>query len=1757
MASTSNATDLLPGSAPADGAQAHPLATRVAANHDAFAAALDQVRQRIAEGDLEAALQAASDCAHGAWMRHSGLFASPALESLLAQVGQALPAAERAPPQGATATPRRVLTVLTSVHAVGGHSRIAWRWIGIDTGSQHTLVLTQQEGRPLPEQLQALAQAGRVRIVQLDAPSWLGRAVALRDLVAQADQVVLLTHPHDVLPCAAVPAVRNAPPVLVMDHASHVFWLGVGISTLAINTATMVLEHRRGIARAHIGWALLPMEFSRLEHPSGLNIRAAFGIPAEAPLLLSAGSPFKYWPIEGTDLAALLTPVLEQHPDAHLLVVGVAEAPFWQSFLQHFAGRVHLSGYLPESDLAACYHACDVYVDSVPLSSPTTVLEAAALGKPIVRYAPADWRGTGFSLEFDCIPADFYLWSTPEAYAADIHRLLCDANLREWRGSFGRAAVRLYYADDTFRHSIEALYAKAATLPRIVPDAQATAARCERIDTLLVQLADNMAAQQALEAARPRPSQRPRVLAFHLPQFHVIPENDAWWGAGFTEWDNVRAGQPLFEGHAQPFVPTELGYYDLSSVEVLAAQARLAREHGLHGFCFHYYWFDGRRLLEKPVDQLLAHPEIDLPFCLCWANENWTRRWDGGEHDVLMQQSYARGLHGRFASDLARYFADPRYVRIGSRPVLLVYRTDVIPDLAETTAAWRDAWRELGVGEVYLVAVESFVPIDPTEHGFDAAAEFPPHQVHAATLPPDNPPNLLADPDARVGDYSKLAHTWLARPRPHYKRFHGLLPGWDNSARRRRGGATLFVGANPDAYEDWLGQAVGRTLDEFEGDERLVFVNAWNEWGEGCTLEPDARWGRAYLEATRRVLQRPEDELRALARESAPPSEYVRWLEGASAASDDALLPALRAAGADVVLAVAVSDSADGPAGLANTRASLNAQLRPANRIAATTPGEPLPALLDGLGGSDWTLCLCAGDTLAHDALAQLARALAAAPDTALIAYLDHDERDACGHLGAPCLKPAFNQDLLLSCAYMGRALAVRTGWMAEHLAQAPGATRFGLAFAYGLALAALRERGAAAFLPVPVPALHLTAAEPAVFATDSATWLAMAQQLAEHAAQAEPGSQVLEGPLPGSFHLLPPLPRTPLVSIIIPTRDQLPFLSRCIESLLAKTAYPAFELLVVDNDSQTAEARDFLAGLEGVMPDRVRVLRAPGPFNFSRMNNLAAREARGEYLLLLNNDTAALQADWLTHLVRQGLRPGVGAVGARLLFPDGRVQHAGVVLGLCGPADHPLLGLPGDQPGYQGRAQLTQDFSAVTAACLLVSKAVYDEVGGLDEAQFGVSYNDVDFCLRIGATGRRIVWTPLATLLHEGSASQRAAVEGKTQQQKKERFSAEQAAFYARWPAWVAHDPHYSPHLSLSERNYEIETRAVLRPDPLRAMTPHHIAVFAADATGCGHYRILQPLAAMRDAGLCTGAPSPELLPTHLLLRTGADTLVFQRPYTEVGLAALAAARAVPGVRTIYEVDDNIAAVPLKSAHRGDIPKDVRGRILKGIAMCDRLIVSTEPLAAALGMHAADVQVIPNRLPPRMWGNSPPKRPELRDTVRRKPRIGWAGGAGHLGDLEMIANVVREFADEVEWVFFGMCPPSLRQYATAYYIGVPTLEYPRQLMAIAQDWDLAIAPLESNAFNDCKSNLRLLEYGWCGVPVVCSDVLAYQEGNLPVQRVRNRFKDWGVALRERLADLSATRAEGAALQEQVATQWMLKDKALDDWYHAWTDRSH
>lgn len=356
---------------------------------------------------------------------------------------------------------------------------------------------------------------------------------------------------------------------------------------------------------------------------------------------------------------------------------------------------------------------------------------------------------------------------------------------------------------------------------------------------------------------------RAKAIAFYLPQFHPITENDEWWGKGFTEWTNVSKALPQFVGHHQPHLPGELGFYDLRVVDVMRRQAELAKLYGLHGFCFHHYWFSGRRLLERPLDQLIANQDIDLPFCLCWANENWTRRWDGHNDDVLLGQDYTHDNDLHFISDALPYLRDPRYIRIDGRPLLVVYRPSLLPDCRGTLETWREYCREQGVGEVFLAMVQFDVD-DPGPMGFDAALEFPPHKL-ARGMYSINDTLEIVNPDytGYIVDYAELAERGKSWPVPDYPMFKGVAPRWDNEARKPGKGYT-FAHSTPALYREWLAHAVDYSRSHPVKGESVVFVNAWNEWAEGAYLEPDRQYGYAYLQATRDALAGDQRNRRVL-----------------------------------------------------------------------------------------------------------------------------------------------------------------------------------------------------------------------------------------------------------------------------------------------------------------------------------------------------------------------------------------------------------------------------------------------------------------------------------------------------------------------------------------------------------------------------------------------------------------------------------------------------------------------------------------------------------------------------------------------------------------------------------------------------------------------------------------------------------------------------------------------------------------------------
>jgi lipopolysaccharide biosynthesis protein len=356
-----------------------------------------------------------------------------------------------------------------------------------------------------------------------------------------------------------------------------------------------------------------------------------------------------------------------------------------------------------------------------------------------------------------------------------------------------------------------------------------------------------------------------RTIALYLPQFHPIPENDEWWGPGFTEWRNVVKARPQFRGHYQPHLPADLGFYDLRVPETREAQAAMAARYGISGFCYYHYWFDGRRLLQRPFDEVLRSGTPDFPFCLCWANENWTRRWDGRQEQVLIAQKHSAEDDRAHIEFLLRAFADPRYIRIDGRPLFLVYRPMLLVEPKRTAAVWREVARHSGFPDLYLVKVEAFGDrTDPASIGFDAAMEFAPHfreverigqwagrvrtrLMRAGLLPAT--PYLTHN----VCRYEALVEHMLARAEAPYRRFRCATPSWDN-APRRAAGAWIFHGSTPDLYESWLRELVNETRVRHAGDEQLLFINAWNEWAEGNHLEPDQRWGHAYLEATARAL---------------------------------------------------------------------------------------------------------------------------------------------------------------------------------------------------------------------------------------------------------------------------------------------------------------------------------------------------------------------------------------------------------------------------------------------------------------------------------------------------------------------------------------------------------------------------------------------------------------------------------------------------------------------------------------------------------------------------------------------------------------------------------------------------------------------------------------------------------------------------------------------------------------------------------------
>ena len=809
-----------------------------------------------------------------------------------------------------------------------------------------------------------------------------------------------------------------------------------------------------------------------------------------------------------------------------------------------------------------------------------------------------------------------------------------------------------------------------------------------------------------------------------------------------------------------------------------------------------------------------------------------------------------------------------------------------------------------------------------------------------------------------------------------------------------------------------------------------------------------------------------------------------------------------------------------------------------------STPDEAVMVLNNQLaqGQEGWVGMVEAGDRLSLHATFSVADKALRHPEWRMV-YSDEDRLTADGERHTPFFKTDFNLDMLRAAPFsLGGLFLLERSLFTElggYRPQAEGVESWDLALR---ATERLDDKQVGHLADV---LYHRHEAGGHCRREGEAVWTAARDCLAGHLQRMGLPADIEDGMLPGSFRIRYHIQGAPLVSVIVPTKNKVELLRNCLTSLIEGTQYSNCELLVVDNGSDDPETLDYLQALRDLGSNSLKVLSFPGPFNFSAMNNMAAREAKGEYLLLLNNDTQILHEDWLDEMLGYAQRDDVGAVGARLLYPDGTIQHAGAILGLGGMgSNHVFRQASTDDPGYFGRLMLPQDYSLVTAACLLTRKDHYEAVGGLDEEMFQVNFNDVDYCLKLRDKGLKVVWTPYATLRHEESVSQVAPdVERIAREEKYKRLYREVEAVVNKWSHWFAQDPAYNRNMSLI-LPFQPEPTPALSWDP-EWRPARRILSIHADTMGCGEYRIISPMRALTRAGKVMGWDAAGYFHPREYARMDPESVVFQRQLEWGQIEFMQRIARISKAFRVYELDDLITNIPIMSSQKKLFveQKDVNKRFRKAVGLCHRFVVSTDYLAEAFKGFCDEIMVVPNYLEHARWGGYTPKR-----RGGGKARVGWAGSATHAGDLRLIIDVVQATADEVDWIFFGMCPDAIRPLVKEFHDPVKLDDYAAKLASL--DLDLAIAPLEDIPFNYGKSHLRLLEYGILGYPVICTDITPYR-GAYPVSRVPNKFKAWVEAIRAHVADRGALARQGDALRDHIKVNWMLEDN-LDVWLKAW-----
>lgn len=768
---------------------------------------------------------------------------------------------------------------------------------------------------------------------------------------------------------------------------------------------------------------------------------------------------------------------------------------------------------------------------------------------------------------------------------------------------------------------------------------------------------------------------------------------------------------------------------------------------------------------------------------------------------------------------------------------------------------------------------------------------------------------------------------------------------------------------------------------------------------------------------------------------------------------------------------------------------------------------------------ADWLMVLEAGDELAPHALPYLAEYALRHPQAAAL-YVDEDSLAPNGQPEAPYLKPDFSPDYFLAQNYLGDGIV---------LSRTAVAAMGGLDLAagdplYGTSLRLFFKQGAAAFGHVPDLLFHRTSKRILDRQRNGPT--------APEPAVLQAGYAASPGLLPGSWHVQPANAALPVLLVVADAHPDLATTRRFVESMLADTSALKCELVLFAARELPAEVLDYLDQVDRAALTGISIFLAPEGMNATGRWMAACENSTAGLLLLTRCDIAPSSTDWREALARQAVRPDVAAIAPKLVAADGTLTGNALLLGMQNLPSGLGLGERFDSPGHFGRLLMPQNPAALGPDVVMISRSALTACGGLDTAlEPGAAL--IDYLQRARQQGYFAVWTPYVSVVCLGGPLSALS-------------ETDRETLLQRWLPELARDPGYNRNLSrqtaFALREHPQVSRLGLPWKPLP-----RLMAFPGDTMGCGHYRVIEPFEAALKAGIIDGYLGTDHYDPLDLAIFEADTLLLQRQITDAQIRYLGNYRRFFQLKLVYELDDLITNVPVESVHKGNIPKDIAKRIRQGLELCDRFIVSTEPLAHAYRHMIGDIRVVPNRIDRDKWGDLTPQRRQS-----DKPRVGWAGGVSHTGDLALIVDLVRETAQEVDWIFMGMCPEEIRPCVKEFHVGVPTPAYPAKLASL--NLDLAVAPIAEHAFNDCKSNLKLLEYGILGFPVIASDFGPYRRSaDFPVTLVKNRHKDWRAALLAHIHDLDACARQGDTLRNHIQRHWMLQDH-LDDWRSAWFD---